>query len=309
MIHMRSQWFKEGKNCNMSNARVLVAQFFVQPDWMICIRATPVLMVDLNFKLPNWLGWIKSLAMAWNCILSPMTFSISFPRVLSKTIGLNDLDESYNNLFGLGMITIDDLLKWFGQYPKSIQVFAIFMTLAMQTSSFKMILRWLHDSLSSPGVNKLLQLPNAILNSSFKNSAQADTCLLPILSRILISTWQWRVVLKEKWRASHKLSSERHGWLSYLIASIAGNLRLLTQFMSSQGPRLLLATSWILMSKNDFLVIITVLLNNFQSSRLLDSLYLLREQLQSSFHHFLECFVMLTLLALTFQACSTLATS
>ena len=43
-----------------------------------------------------------------------MTFSISFPRVLSKTIGLNDLGESYDDLFGLGMITIDDLLKWFG---------------------------------------------------------------------------------------------------------------------------------------------------------------------------------------------------
>ena len=69
-----------------------------------------------------------------------MTFSISFPRVLSKTIGLNDLGESYD-LFGLGMITINDLLKWFGQYSKSIQVFAIFMILAMQTLSFKMILR------------------------------------------------------------------------------------------------------------------------------------------------------------------------
>ena len=70
-----------------------------------------------------------------------MTFSISFPKVLSKTIGLNDLGESYDDLFGLGMITINDLLKWFGQYSKSIQAFAIFMILAMQTLSFKMILR------------------------------------------------------------------------------------------------------------------------------------------------------------------------
>ena len=70
-----------------------------------------------------------------------MTFSISFPRVLSKIIGLNNLGESYNGLCGLGMITVDDLLKWFGQYPKSIQAFAIFMILVMQTSSFRMILR------------------------------------------------------------------------------------------------------------------------------------------------------------------------
>jgi len=139
-IHMRRQWFKEGKNYDMSNARVLVAQFFVQPDQMICVRATPVWMVDLNFRPPNWLEWIKLLVTTWNWILSPITFSISFPRVLSKTIGLNDLGKSYDNLFDLGMITVNDLLKWFGQYPKLIQAFAIFMILAMQTSSFRMIL-------------------------------------------------------------------------------------------------------------------------------------------------------------------------
>ena len=40
-----------------------------------------------------------------------MTFSIGFPRVLSKMISLNDLEELYNTLLGLGMITIVDLLK------------------------------------------------------------------------------------------------------------------------------------------------------------------------------------------------------
>ena len=70
-----------------------------------------------------------------------MIFSISFPRVLSKTIGLNDLGKSYDDLFGLGMITIDDLLKWLGQYPKSMHVFAILMTLAVQISSFRIDLR------------------------------------------------------------------------------------------------------------------------------------------------------------------------
>jgi len=178
-------------------------------DWIICIRATPALMVDLNFGPPNWLGWMKLLVMTWNWILSPMTFSISLPKVLSKTIGLNNLDESYDDLFGLGMITVDDLLKWFGQYPKSMQVFAILMMLVMQTSSIRIILRWFHDNLSSPGVNELLHLSNTILNSSFENGAQAVTCLFPISSRILILTWQWRVVLKEEWRAFYKWSSER----------------------------------------------------------------------------------------------------
>jgi len=40
-----------------------------------------------------------------------MTFSISLPTVLRKTIGLNDLGESYKFLFGLGMMTVVDFLK------------------------------------------------------------------------------------------------------------------------------------------------------------------------------------------------------
>ena len=40
-----------------------------------------------------------------------MTFSISFPIVLSNTIGQKDLGKSYDNLLGLGMITVDDNLK------------------------------------------------------------------------------------------------------------------------------------------------------------------------------------------------------
>ena len=46
-----------------------------------------------------------------NWSLSPMTFLISFLRVLSKMISLNDLEESYDILLGLGMTTIVDLLK------------------------------------------------------------------------------------------------------------------------------------------------------------------------------------------------------
>ena len=79
--------------------------------------------------------------------------------------------------------------------------------------------------------------------------------------------------------------------------------------MSSQGPWLLLATSWILILKNDLLVDLTVFLNIFQSSRFLDSLYLLRDWLQSSFYHFLECFIMLTFLVFAFQAWLILDTS
>ena len=181
-------------------------------------------------------------------------------------------------------------------------MFAIFIMLVRQTLCFRTDLRWLHDNLSSPEVDELLQLLIAILNSFFKNRAQVVTCLFPILFRILISTCRWKAVLNDECRAFHRLSSERHSWLLYLIASIASNFCLLIQFMSSQGPRLLLVTSWILILKNNLLVDLTTFLNDFQSSRFLDSLYLLRDQLQSSFHYFLKYFIMLTFLAFVFQA-------
>jgi len=44
-----------------------------------------------------------------------MTFSISLPIVLSKTMGRKDLEESYNDLLGLEMIMDEDLLKCIGQ--------------------------------------------------------------------------------------------------------------------------------------------------------------------------------------------------
>ena len=47
----------------MSKAKVLVNKFFVQPDHIIYVRTIPTSIVDLNFRLPNWLGWMKSLAM------------------------------------------------------------------------------------------------------------------------------------------------------------------------------------------------------------------------------------------------------
>ena len=146
----------------------------------------------------------------WNCNLSPMTFSISFPIVLSNTIGQKDLGKSYDNLLGLGMITVDDNLKWFGQWPKLIHTLAILMTLAIQSSLFRMDLRCLHDNLSGLGVNELLQLPNAILNSFLEKGAYVDICLFLILSRMLVLTWQWSTVLKEEWRAFYKLFRERH---------------------------------------------------------------------------------------------------
>ena len=88
-----------------------------------------------------------------------------------------------------------------------------------------------------------------------------------------------------------------------MIASIASSLHLLTQLMSFQGPWLLLAISWILMSKKILLVILTAVLKDFQSSRLLDVLYLSNDYLYSSFYYCLEYFINLVYLAFFLQAC------
>ena len=49
--------------------------------------------------------------------------------MFSRTMGLNNLGEPYEDLLGLEMITVDNLLKWLGQHPKLMQAFAIVMML------------------------------------------------------------------------------------------------------------------------------------------------------------------------------------
>ena len=171
------------------------------------------------------------------------------------------------------------------------------MMLQRHLSCLRIDLRWFQDNLSGSGVDELLQLLIAYLNSSLENSVQKVDDLSPISSRTSMLIYRWRVVLKVEWRVFQRLLRVRHGWLLYLIASIAGNLHLLTYLISSQGPRLLFAISWILSLKKDFLVILTKFLNTFQFSRLLVILYLSNTWLYSSFHHCLECFIILVYLA------------
>ena len=195
---------------------------------MMCVRATPASVIDLNFKPLSWLRWMKLFAVIRNWSLSPMTFSISLPNVLSSTIGLNDLEESYNTLLGLDIMTVINLLKWEGQNPKLIQVLAMLIIFLKQSSSLRMTLGCLHNNLSSLGVEELLQLAMALLNSSLEKGAHEEGGLSVTLSRILMFTWQWRAVLNIKWSISHKTLMVKHSWSLYLITSMAGNLRLLT---------------------------------------------------------------------------------
>jgi len=84
---------------------------------------------------------MKSLVATWNCILSLITFSINLLSMFSRTMGLSNLGESYKDLLSLGITTIDDLLKWLGQYPKLMQAFAIVMMLDRQSLYLRTDLR------------------------------------------------------------------------------------------------------------------------------------------------------------------------
>ena len=91
----------------------------------------------------------------------------------------------------------------------------------------------------------------------------------------------------------YKLLISIHSLLLYLMALMAGNLHLLTQFISSQGLLLLLEISWIFWSKKDYLIFLTVFLNCFQSSIYLVDLYFSSLHLQLLSHQLLECLVIL----------------
>ena len=91
------------------------------------------------------------------------------------------------------------------------------------------------------------------------------------------------------------------------MASMAGNLYFLTQFIRFQGLLFLDAISWIFLSKNDFFVLLTVSLNIFQSKLDLDEQYMFSFLLYSLFHYALKHLVILTHLEYLFQRFSEIA--
>jgi len=99
----------------MSKARVLVVLPFDYPERMMWVSAVPASLVDLNFKPPSWLRWMKLLDTTVNCIHLAITFSTSLLRVLRRMMGQNAFGLSYDVLFGLGMTIVVEVLKYLGQ--------------------------------------------------------------------------------------------------------------------------------------------------------------------------------------------------
>jgi len=70
---------------------------------------------------------MKLLDATVNWILSAVTFSISLPRVFRRMMGRKAFRLLYDVLFGLGMTTVVEILKYLGQCPKLIQASAMLM--------------------------------------------------------------------------------------------------------------------------------------------------------------------------------------
>jgi len=64
-----------------------------------------------------------------------MTFSISFPSMLRRTIKQKFFEESYASLFGLEIIDVD-LIKYKGQYLWLIYILVILMKFKIYLSFF-----------------------------------------------------------------------------------------------------------------------------------------------------------------------------
>ena len=114
------------------------------------------------------------------------------------------------------------------------------------------------------------------------------------------------VILYDWWSTYYNSSSSLHGWLLYLIALIVSNFCFLTQFIKSHGLLLVIAISWILLSKKNHFANLIIFLYLIQSNLFLEDLYKDRFLLQLLFYQALKYLVMQTCLACLFQSSSTI---
>ena len=129
-----------------------MVRFLTHPDLIRWVRVTSTSVVDLCLSPPNWHRWLKLLNIDKNCNLSPIILLKSFLIMLSNMIGWNNLDELYEALLCLGIMTMVDILKWDGQWPKSIYVLVISISFIIHSLFLTIFLICLQDNLFGPGV-------------------------------------------------------------------------------------------------------------------------------------------------------------
>jgi len=66
---------------------------------------------------------------------------MSLPRVLSRTMGRKAFGLLYEGLLGLGIMIVDEVLKYSGQYPKLMHELAMLTMLVRHESCLMMNLR------------------------------------------------------------------------------------------------------------------------------------------------------------------------
>jgi len=94
-----------------------------------------------------------------------MTISINFFNVSRRTTGLNIFGELYNVLLGFGMMIENNSLKWVGQCPKVIYTLTMLTILVRHFLFLTTNFRCFYEMWFRLGVDKLLHLSIAVLNS------------------------------------------------------------------------------------------------------------------------------------------------
>ena len=272
----RNSWLREGKNWAISNAMTLVWHCLSHPAQIMWVRYTPVSVVDLCLTPPSWLGSKKLLVVMWNCSLLLTTFSISLPIVLRRTMGQKKLGVLCEVLFGLGITTELDNLKWEGQCSNVMQALAIYTNFSRHVLYEIMALRCLHDTWSGPGVEDDEHLAIVSLNSWLEKGGHSTLSAWGSLLRSLVLTSLFSAELYDLYRVFHRSRRVLHGQFLYKMDLMAGRDFLLTQLIRSQGLLLDDVILWILLSKNSLLTVHTTDLNSFQCLSSPDSWYLLR---------------------------------
>jgi len=79
--------------------------------------------------------------MTVNWSLLATTFSMSLPRVLSKTMGWKVFGLSYEGLLGLRIMIVDEVLKYLDQYSKLMHKSVMLTMLVRHESCLMMNLR------------------------------------------------------------------------------------------------------------------------------------------------------------------------
>jgi len=169
--------------------------------------------------------------------------------MLRSTIGQNDLGESYFFLFGFGIMTNANCLKWDGQYPSSKHTLVIFRVLLMYLLYTRIFFKCLYEIWSRSGIELFLHFLRVSLNSCSMNLSQVWVEASWSSLRISWLTGQCIAKLYDSYNASYRFSIVLHSWLLYLIVSVGGSFLLQTQFMRSQGLLLVNTISYILSSK------------------------------------------------------------